>query len=42
MTHIYFALRPEKALYLRAMISGWITREEFSRRHDPERWRPGS
>lgn len=39
MTHVYFALRPEKALYLRAMISGHITRDEFAREHDPERWR---
>ena len=39
MTHVYFALRPEKALYLRAMITGSITREEFEREHDAERWR---
>ena len=39
MTHVYFALRPEKALYLRAMISGWITRPEYLREHDPGRWR---
>ena len=39
MTHVYFALRPEKALYLRSMIRGWITREEYLREHDPERWR---
>lgn len=39
MTHVYFALRPEKALYLRAMIRGWITRTEYLREHDPERWR---
>ena len=39
MTHIYFALRPEKALYLRAMLRGYITREEYGREHDPERWK---
>ena len=38
MTHVYFALRPEKWLFLRAMISGWITRDEYTREHDPERW----
>jgi cytochrome b subunit of formate dehydrogenase len=39
MTHVYFALRPEKAQYLRAMIAGRITRTEYLREHDPERWR---
>lgn len=38
VTHIYFALRPEKAMFLRAMIVGWITREEFERGHDRQRW----
>jgi formate dehydrogenase subunit gamma len=38
MTHIYFALRPEKLLFTRAMIRGWITREEFRAHHDPNRW----
>jgi len=31
--HIYFAILPEKAMYLRAMIKGWITREESIRHH---------
>lgn len=39
MTHIYFALRPEKRLFLRSMIQGWITRAEYAEHHDPERWR---
>lgn len=39
MTHVYFALRPEKAMFLRAMIAGWISRDEYSRHHDPERWK---
>ncbi len=26
--HVYFAILPEKHMYLRAMIRGWITREE--------------
>lgn len=42
MTHVYFALRPEKSQFLRAMIVGWITREEFARHHDADRWRAGS
>ena len=38
MTHVYFALRPEKLMFLRAMVLGWITEKEFERAHDPERW----
>lgn len=38
MVHIYFALRPEKLFYTRSMIKGWITREEYLREHDPQRW----
>jgi formate dehydrogenase subunit gamma len=38
MMHVYFALRPEKRLFTRAMLRGWITRTEFSEHHDPERW----
>jgi cytochrome b subunit of formate dehydrogenase len=38
MSHVYFALRPEKAMFLRSMFLGWITRDEFRRNHDPERW----
>lgn len=40
MVHIYFALRPEKRPYLRAMIRGWMRREEALADHDPQRW-PG-
>jgi formate dehydrogenase subunit gamma len=39
MTHVYFALRPEKRLFTRSMIKGWITRAEYVEHHDPERWR---
>ncbi len=39
MTHVYFALRPEKLFFTRAMILGWITRDEHMAHHDPERWR---
>jgi cytochrome b subunit of formate dehydrogenase len=38
MVHIYFALRPEKLLFTRSMIAGWITREEYGEHHDPKRW----
>lgn len=38
MIHIYFAFRPEKRLYLRAMVLGWITRKEYMNYHDPDRW----
>jgi formate dehydrogenase subunit gamma len=39
MLHVYFALRPEKLKFTRAMILGWITRSEFDTHHDKERWR---
>ena len=35
MLHIYFSLRPEKRMYLRAMTRGWMTREELRANHDP-------
>lgn len=38
MMHVYFALRPEKLLFTRSMIRGWITRAEFEEHHDPKRW----
>ena len=38
MLHIYFALRPEKLLFTRAMLRGWITRAEYTEHHDPQRW----
>jgi cytochrome b subunit of formate dehydrogenase len=38
MMHVYFALRPEKLLFTRSMILGWITREEYKEHHDPNRW----
>jgi formate dehydrogenase subunit gamma len=38
MVHVYFALRPEKLLFTRAMLRGWITRAEFAEHHDPRRW----
>ncbi len=34
MVHIYFALIPENRMYLRAMIKGWITRQELVEHHE--------
>lgn len=34
MIHIYFSLLPENRMYLRAMIKGWITRQELVRHHE--------
>jgi cytochrome b subunit of formate dehydrogenase len=39
MMHVYFALRPEKLKFTRAMFLGWITRREFDEHHDKNRWR---
>lgn len=39
MTHVYFALRPEKKAFLRAMIGGFVSRADYERHHDPERWK---
>ena len=38
IAHVYFALRPEKLLFTRSMIRGWITREEYDTHHDTHRW----
>ena len=35
--HVYFAILPEKRMYLRAMIKGWLTREELAEHHEPPR-----
>ena len=40
ITHVYFAIRPEKRWQARSMFKGWITREEYVEYHDPERWAP--
>jgi cytochrome b subunit of formate dehydrogenase len=37
LVHVYFAILPEKRAYLRAMVSGWITRGELQGTHDLER-----
>ncbi len=38
MLHVYFALRPEKFAYTRAMISGWMSRQDYLENHDPALW----
>ena len=37
MLHIYFSLRPEKRMYLKSMIGGWVSREELRRYHDTDK-----
>jgi cytochrome b subunit of formate dehydrogenase len=37
MVHVYFGLLPEKRMYLRSMVWGWVTRAELTENHDPER-----
>ncbi len=38
ITHIYFAILPEKRWMTISMIAGWVTKKEFLAHHDPERW----
>ncbi len=40
ISHIYFAVLPEKRWITMSMIYGWISREKFLANHDPERWEP--
>jgi cytochrome b subunit of formate dehydrogenase len=37
LVHVYFGLLPEKRMYLRSMLRGWVTRAELAENHDPER-----
>ena len=37
--HIYFSLRPEKLMYTRSMILGWLTKDEYLEQHDINRWK---
>jgi formate dehydrogenase subunit gamma len=34
MVHIYFGILPENRMYLRAMIKGWVTRQELIEHHE--------
>jgi cytochrome b subunit of formate dehydrogenase len=38
MTHVYFAMLPEKRWLTWSMINGWISREKYVKHHDPQRW----
>jgi cytochrome b subunit of formate dehydrogenase len=38
MAHIYFALRPEKLVITKAMITGTLDRDHYLAHHDPQRW----
>lgn len=38
LLHIYFALRPEKRLYLKSILGGYLSREEFEAHHDVTQW----
>ena len=38
MTHIYFAIRPEKRWITLSMIFGWIPRNCYLEHYNPERW----
>jgi cytochrome b subunit of formate dehydrogenase len=37
LVHVYFGILPEKRAYLRAMVTGWITRGELKQEHDLNR-----
>lgn len=39
MAHVYFALRPEKWSFMRSMVLGWISGDEYRNQHDTQRWR---
>jgi len=38
ITHIYFAVRPEKLWITKAMIWGTVSKEDYLSHHDPKRW----
>lgn len=38
MLHIYFAVRPEKLMYLRAMFGGNMSKDELEKNHDTAKW----
>lgn len=37
--HIYFSLHPDHWYLARSMVRGWISRKEYSERHDAARWK---
>ena len=38
ITHIYFAIRPEKLWITKSMIFGWVSRRDYLAHHDPKKW----
>ncbi len=38
ITHVYFAVLPEKRWLTWSMVNGWISREKYVEHHDPDRW----
>ena len=38
LTHIYFAVRPDKMWMTRSMLFGYVDREHYLGHHDPSRW----
>ena len=38
ISHVYFAILPEKRWITMSMIFGWISRDKYLEHHDPERW----
>jgi len=42
ITHIYFAIRPDKLWMTKAMIFGWVSKTDYLSHHDPEKWKIGS
>ncbi|MBV9745418.1 MAG: cytochrome b/b6 domain-containing protein [Acidobacteriia bacterium] len=38
MVHVYFAIRPEKLVITKSMITGTLDREHYLEHHDPDRW----
>jgi cytochrome b subunit of formate dehydrogenase len=39
IVHLYFTLMPDSWYMLRAMVRGWISRNEYAQHHDPARWK---
>ena len=42
ITHIYFAVRPEKLWSTKSMIFGWVSRSDYLSHFDPNRWKVDS
>jgi len=38
LTHIYFAIRPDKLWLTKSMLFGYVDREDYLDHHDPSRW----